>query len=256
MNREGDQAGSADFNPEDVRQFGYINQWNEAIREGLVPFGPYTLLKDSGEIELSAEWRAGIHWTYNAMWTHRFYPHQDDQFSDLFAQANTFRSGHVAMAQAAQSFTCCMGEAGFEWDIAVMPSFEGQTTSKLHSDGFRIFADSQYPDATTQFLHWLLTTGYQDLLFAYGGVPAQPAHVDFMLEELDDFYPYNINWQVMLDSLDHADSPHHQTYIPNYDEALLAETLFWSLLETDPGLNLDREIDAFEAHLQLIIDEE
>ena len=254
LDREGDQAGTPDFNPQDVRQFGYINQWNEATREGLVPFGAYSLINRSGEVGLSDPWRAGLKWTYDAMWTHRTYPNQDDQFSDLFANANTFRSGHVGMAHAAQWFTCCLGETDFEWGIAVMPSYNGQTTSKLHSDGFRIFEQSEVAGETAVFLQWLLTTGYQDLLFVYGGVPAQPEHIDFMLEELDNFYPYNINWQVMLDSLNYADMPHHQRYLPNYEQVLLAETLFWSLLETDGALEIDQEIDAFEKHLQLIVD--
>ncbi len=254
LDREGDPASAPDFNPQDVRQFGYINQWNEVTREGVVPFGAYSLINEAGQIELSEAWQEGIRWTYEAMWIDRIYPHQADQFSDLFSNANTFRSGHVAMAHAPQWFTCCMGETDFEWDIAVMPSYEGQVTSKLHSDGFRIFSESDEPIATAEFLHWLMTTGYQDLLFAYGGVPAQPERITFMVEELDDFYPYDVNWQVMLDSLDHADAPHHQAYIPNFEQVQLAEQLFWSLLETDPALQLDDEINSFENHLQHIID--
>ncbi|MEM7334579.1 MAG: extracellular solute-binding protein [Chloroflexota bacterium] len=253
LDREGNQAGSPDFNPQDVRQFGYINQWNEVAREGLVPFGAYHFLDESGQIEIADAWRTGLYWTYEAMWTHRYYPNRDDQLSDLFANANTFRSGHVAMAHAAQWFTCCLGETNFEWDIAVMPSFEGETTSKLHSDSFRIFEESNNKEATAQFLNWLMTTGYVDLLFAYGGVPAQPERQEFMLEELDKFYPYSVNWQVMLDSLAYADTPHHQAFLPNYEQVQLAEMLFWSLIETDPSLDLEQEIIRFETQLQLIV---
>lgn len=248
-------AETAVFNPDDIAQFGYINQWTDTVREGVVPFGAGALIDDNGNATLPDAWRDGIRWTYSAMWQQRFYPHQDDQFSHLFANANTFRSGHVAIAHAPLWFTCCMGNTDFEWDIAVVPSYQGQQTAKLHADGFRIFADSPNPDATAQVLNWLMTDGYMDLLLAYGGIPAQPEQIDFMIDQLDAFYPYNINWQVALDSLAYADSPHHQAYLPNYEQAIQAETLFWSLLETDPALDIEAKMDEFVRHLQLIYEE-
>ena len=254
--REGDQAGTKAFNRDDVRQFGYINQWSETTREGLVPFGADVLVDENGRVALSEAWREGVHWTYEAMWTHRIYPNQEDQFSDLFSHANTFRSGHVAMAHAPLWLTCCLGNIDFEWDISVIPSYKGETTAKLHSDGFRIFNSTPEADAAFHVLNWLLSDGYQALLLAYGGVPAQFEYTEFMVSQLDTFYPYGINWQVMLDSLAYADQPHHQAYLPNYQQAELAETLFWSLLETDPALEIDHEIELFLNHMQLIVNED
>ena len=77
-------------------------------------------------------------------------------------------------------------------------------------------------------LPWLMLLGALGFngLLAYGGLPAQPGYTQFMLAQLDSAYPYGINWQVALDSLAVADSPHHQAYLPNYRQAELAETIF------------------------------
>lgn len=255
LDEDGNQSGSSQFNPERIVQFGYINQWTETTREGVSPFGIDSLINAEGQVEMNPTMRDGIHWTYEAIWRHHFYPSQDEQFSDLFANANTFRSGHVAMAFAPLWFTCCVNDSGFEWDIAVVPSYQGQTTAKVHSDGFRVFKESAHSETAVEVLHWLLDTGYEDLLLAYGGIPAQPEWVPFMMNQLETHYPI-VNWWVALDSLAYADVPHHQEYLPNYQQAQMVDQLFWNLLETTPGLNLEREIDALESHLQLIVDEE
>lgn len=252
----GNVSGSAAFDPIEIAQFGYINQFTDYTREGLTPFGAGVLIDGDGNAAMPDAWRDGVVWTYEAMWTHRLYPHQQDQYSDLFAHANTFRSGHVAMATAPLWFTRHMGQADFAWDIAVMPSYQGDTTAKTHSDGFRIFADTPHPEEAAQVLSWLMSDGYETLFLRYGGIPSRSdEYQQQLLERLDAHYPDDIAWHVAIDSLAYADAPHHQAPLPNYAQAEMAERLFWSLLETTPGLEIEAEIDAFVAHLQAVYEE-
>lgn len=247
-------SGTPSFDPTQVTQFGYVNQFTAHLREGVSPFGSGGLIDESGRATMPDAWRDGIVWTYEGMWRHRFYPNLKDRYGPLFAKANTFRSGHVAMAAAPLWYTRHIGQTAFEWDIAVMPSYEGVTTAKIQSDGFRVLASTPHPEETTRVLAWLLSEGYETLLLRYGGIPARrDAYLEQVLLLLDEQYP-GVAWQTAVDSAEYADAPHHQAYLPNYAEAEQAERLFWSLLETTPGLDIDHEIDRFVQHLQAIYD--
>lgn len=251
---QGVRSGQPDFDGGDVQQFGFVHQWTDSTREGLALFGAEQWVDANGRVAFSDRWREGVHWTYEAMWSHRIYPNQEDQFSELFSKANTFRSGHVAMALAPLWFTCCLGGAEFEWDIAVVPSHKGETTAKLHADGFRIYAESEQVETAVSVLEWLYDDGYESLLLTYGGIPAQEAAIPFMLDQLNNHFRHDVHWQVALDSLAYADEPHHQSYLPNPKQVAVADTLFWSLLESDPVLNIEQEIDAYERILQALLE--
>lgn len=253
----GNRSGTVQFDATRVAQFGYVNQFTQYTREGLSPFGAGALIDENGRAVMPQAWRDGVAWTYEGMWTHRFYPHQRDRYSQIFAHANTFRSGHVAMATAPLWYTRHLGQTDFAWDIAVIPSYNGVTTAKMHSEGFRIFAATPHPDEASRVLAWLLSDGYETLLLRYGGIPSRrDQYLARVLTLLDSHYRHDISWQTAVDSVAYADAPHHQAYLPNYPQAEQAERLFWSLLETTPGLDIDREVDALIGHLQAIYDSE
>ena len=87
-------------------------------------------------------WREGLTYFYEGIWTDHFIP--DQTAVQSLADGNTFQSGRVAMDVVHQWYTCCVypGEGTpsvTDWDIAVLPEGpDGTITSKLHADTIAI----------------------------------------------------------------------------------------------------------------------
>ena len=78
-------------------------------------------------------------------------PNRAYRDSDLFGKDNVFNSGNLAMAYTHMWYSGSidpLSKAGKvkNWDIAVVPSYQGTTTAKLHADTFGIMKASKHPD--------------------------------------------------------------------------------------------------------------
>jgi len=255
VDQSGNDATMDGFDPASVVQFGFVNQWAGAgaARQNVTLFGPGRLVDENGDATMPDNWREGWNWYYDAIWTHHFMPNAAQDGSDLLAAGNPFESGNVSMAQSHLWYTCCL--SGTEWDAAALPSYNGTVTARLHADTFRILDSTDHPEAAFEVLAYLTGPASVELLGVYGGMPAREADQDAFFATLNEKYTQNPNWDVARASLGYADVPSHELPMPNHNRANDRLDTFKSLLDSQPGVDVDAEIEKLLADLQVLFDE-
>jgi multiple sugar transport system substrate-binding protein len=63
-----------------------------------------------------------------------------------------------------------------------------------------------------------------------------------------------VNWQVAIDSLAYADSPNHQSYVPNFLRVKDRIEQFYILYQNTPDLDIQAELETLIADLQVLYD--
>jgi multiple sugar transport system substrate-binding protein len=259
VDANGNDATSPDFDPDNIIQFG-LNFDAKQMRNIWSSFGGADFRNpETGEVSLPDNWRAMTHWYWAGMWEHHFIPSTAYRESEILASGDVFPSGNVAMALTHLWYTCCIqASVGlFEWDIAVVPQYEGQHYSPTDADTFRIMNTTEHPDEAFTVLTYLLDEAVPILTATYGAYPARPEYQQPYIDGLNEQYPFGVNWDVAIESLNYTASPNHEADFPNFTKGFDRMNAFQSLLESDAGadINLDEEFDLLEADLQAILDE-
>lgn len=251
LDAKGRNATDPDFDPKTIKQFGFVPQWSEPRRMATM-FGAGNFVDEQNQAVMPDAWRAAFTWYYDGMWQHRFMPNGADLSSELL-EDNPFATGHVAMANTHLWYTCCLDQRVPNWDIAVMPTYDGQATAALHADTFKIINTTKHPKEAFEVLTYLVgKEAAPKLLLAYGGMPARQSYQAVFFGELDKKFPQRINWQVVLDSLKVADKPSHEAWMPNFAKADERIKTFQTLMENEGDLDLDKELDTLVSDLQSI----
>jgi multiple sugar transport system substrate-binding protein len=248
VDANGNDATSADFDADNIEQFGYVDQWTEPQRFATM-FGAGSMTNDDGTPNVPDAWRDAFKWHYDGVWNEVFIPSAEYEGSDILAAGNPFDSGNVAMAHTHLWYTCCVAGVGEDWDIGVVPAYDGSQTAALHADVFRILNTSDHPEEAFEALTYLIGEGASDLLGAYGGMPADESLQADFFAGLDETYPQGVNWDVATASLAFPDIPSHEQDMPNFLKAQDRWGAFWSNLQSTPGLDVDAEIDTLLADL-------
>lgn len=257
LDADGNNAMSEDFDPDNIVQFGYAPQWwGDDIRSGVTsPFGAGTFFDaESGKAVMPEAWAEGIRWLYDGWHNSHFIPSYDYNQSDMLLNGNVFNSGNVAMSITHLWYTCCVAEVP-NWDIAVVPSYNGEYTAKLHADTFRVLEYTEHPMEAFMVLDYLVAgPAMPELLQVYGAAPSDEVFLQPFLDELDERFPQGVNWDVALASLAYPDEPSHEGWMPNYSEAV-SVIQNWTLnIWATPGLDIDAEMEALLADLQPVFD--
>lgn len=160
--------------------------------------------------------------------------------------------------------TYCMSSAGDNWNVAAIPAYNGTQTAAFNADTFRIWKDTQNPDAAFTVLQYLLGPAAQDLTTVYGAMPAKEDLRQAFFNQLEDSFGTLQNptdWQVFLDGIDHADVPNFESPLPfnksgenTYNESLSAINTYATRWDTTQGLDMDAQITQMQADLQAIWD--
>jgi len=259
VDKNGADATSADFYPDNIVQYGYMSGLTD-MRGALTEFGAGNVVADDGKTaQFPDQWRDGAHWIYDAMWKDHFWPTDAAVNSDVLANGNPFQSGHLAMMQCHMWFAAswALGNITFKWDTAVMPSYKGTTTAKMHADTFGILKASKHPQEAFEVLTYMLSKEHApDLLKIYGAMPARLSlQGDFFTNYGASVFPgQDINWQVVVDSAAYADHPNHEAWVPSYQESTSKYGEYWTKWAQNPDLDLDQEIDSLVKDLQKIYD--
>jgi multiple sugar transport system substrate-binding protein len=250
-NRDATQSG---FDPKKIVQYGFEPQMDDARGTGAY-FGAGSLVADDGKTaQIPDAWAAGWKWVYDGIHKDHFIANRAVRESNAYGAGNPFASGKVAMTTNFLWETCCLEDAGKNWDVAAVPSFNGKTTAALNADTFRILKSSKNPDAAFEVLTYLLGDGSKDLLGVYGGMPARTADQDSFFEGMDKKFPQKPNWDVAKEGVKYADNPNFENYIPAYNKTLDRVIKFWSKVTATPGLDIDKEIAAMKSDIQAIYD--
>ncbi len=262
VDNAGRDATQAGFDPKHIIQYGFDAQRDDARGWGAY-FGAGSLAASDGKtVSIPPQWLAAWRWFYDGIW------HTQFDLTDATANSQEFNgggypfcSGKVAMqVNFLWSKYCLVPEpgkkapAGENWDIAAAPSYNGKVTAGFNADTFRILKKSKNPDAAFTALTWLLTDGSKPLLDVYGGMPARTQDQADFFAGLDKQFPQKPDWQVAIDSVQYADNPNFEAYIPAYNQTLDRVNNFWTKLRTTAGLDLDKEIAKLTTDLQAIWD--
>lgn len=253
VDRNGNDATSPDFDPANITQFGFFEQWTDARGIGALFGGGIPYDETTGEAVIPDNYVDAWQWYYDGVWTYHFMPNADYQNSDQFNKGNLFPSGNVAMAHVHTWYTCCFDNSAMSWDIAVMPTINGQITAKLHGDTFAIMAQSQHQDVAFRVLSDMVVD--PELAVIYGGMPAIEADRPAFFDALDaNAAPNVIDWGVAEEMLQYPDLPNHEAWLPNLAEAnsLLGE--FRTTMDQTPDFDLDAAIQELKEDLQAAYD--
>jgi multiple sugar transport system substrate-binding protein len=258
VDERGNDATSPDFAPDRIVQFGWDLQFGTDPRAMATPFGANRLVDDQGRAQIPPTWLTAWNFFYDAMFKEYWMPNDAYRNSDLFGKGSVFNSGHLAMAYTHLWYTCCIdpvskGGKVKNWDIGVVPSYNGLTTAKLHADTFVIMKATQHPNEAFEVYRYLINNG--DLLEVYGAMPAIGEMQAGFFRGLDEkFAPVKVNWQVARNSLAYPDVPNHEEGLPNFLKARQATTDFQTLMNTTQGLDINAEAERLQATLQGIFD--
>jgi multiple sugar transport system substrate-binding protein len=250
----GNDATSADFDPDDIVQYGLDAQFTENdARAWSTIFGGSgsAVAEDGTTAQWPDNWRTGLQYMYDGIWTDHIIP--DQTANQALADGNTFNSGRVAMDVVHQWYVCCVAEVP-NWDIAVLPvGPDGNITSKLHADTIGIMDTTENPDEAFEALTYLAAS--PELITTWGAMPAVTSQRAAFFAGLDErFAPLEVNWDVSSLMLEYPDNPSHEAYMPNFLEADSANKDLGSKIWTQDDLDLDAEIDAHVQALQAIFD--
>lgn len=257
VDKAGNDATSPKFDKENIAQFGLGVQWTD-FRGFATLFGPGSFVASDGKTaQMPENWKEAAKWYQKAMWEDYFHPNGPNGNSDYMGQGNWFQTGHLAMDLTHMWYAgCCMGEFKATWDTAVVPSYKGTTTAKMHADTFEIAKASKNSEAAFEVLTYLLGPAADQLLPIYGAMPARISkQADYFKKFGEEKFPgQTINWQVVVDSIQYADNPNHESFMPSFQETNNRYNEFWTKISNEKGADLDAEIKALVADMQKIFD--
>jgi len=261
VDKNGNDATSADFDPENIVQWGFDMQWadDRADTEATI-FGSSSVVSADGKTaQITDQFKTGLKWLNDGVWKDHFIPTYPQIQSDLLGKGNQFQSGNLAMADTHSWYTCCINPAApakpsFTWGVAVTPAYNGTTTAKLHADTFSILNGSKNPDAAFDALAALVAS--PELLTNYGAFPADPALQQSAFDAIQKNYPDSkIDFSVMQAMLGYVDKPSHQAWMPDYQKSRAALKAVYNKYRTTAGLDIDTELATLQTTLQGIFDD-
>ncbi|MCP4425064.1 MAG: extracellular solute-binding protein [Chloroflexi bacterium] len=256
----GNDATMDEFDPENIVQFGWQNQWAD-LRATATMFGAGSLTDDAGNAQMPEQWVEAVKWTYDGWWDSYFIPNGPYGGADfLQGPGGGFSSGNLAMIHMHMWYVApwALGDVPFNWNFAATPSYNGVTTSKMHADTFGILKGCPTPDEAFEVLIFMFSEeNVTDLTTIYGAMPARlslqgnyfDAYTETNFPDKDD-----INWDVVVESIPYADNPNHESYMPSFQETTDRYNEFFTKLADNPGLDVDAEIEILVSDLQGIFD--
>jgi multiple sugar transport system substrate-binding protein len=260
VDANGNDATMEEFDPENIVQFGFMNQWTDPRGIGTF-FGAGDFLAEDGvTAQIPEPWQEAWKWTYDGWWTDWFIPNGPYGGADfLQGPGGPFSGGNLAMVHLHMWYVApwALGDVAWDWNLGATPSYEGTITSKMHADTFSIPKGSRNPEMAFKALTFMLSEEFAPkLLQIYGGMPARLSLQDTFFDEYTEanFPGKDINWDVVVDSMAYADNPNHESWMPSFLETTDRYNEFWNYAANTPGLDMDAEIEALRADLQAIFD--
>lgn len=253
LDANGNNPTDPEFDDSTTVQWGFAHQWIDDPRSNGAFFGAGSLEAEDGTAQIPDNWKAEWEWVHENMWDTNIMPTYEDRGSQLLQNGNQFASGRVAMAFThfwyASSINSEEGEPREFWDLAATPSYDGEITSKLHADTFRIMDRSDNPNEAYEALSYLLDDAAAELLQVYGSFPARVELRDEFFAGLAERYPEVENWEVVSDALQYPDIPQHEALLPAPEESQAILDAFAEEIGTDPELDMDSRVEKLRTDL-------
>lgn len=258
VDSNGKDATESGFDPEKIVQWGYEPQRDDMRGLGAY-YGAGSLVAADGKTaQIPPEWAAAWKDYNEAIFTdHITMTNAQHESPDINPNDYPFFTGKVAMSQNFLWSTYGVGDAGDDWDLAALPSYNGNATAAFNADTFRILKATKHPDEAFEALTYLLGDASEQLLTTYGGFPARTANQADGIKALQDQFENTVDWQVAVDGIEHADVPNFEAFMPKYNESLGLigsggkYTTRWA---TEANLDMAKEVEDLRAELQAIWD--
>jgi multiple sugar transport system substrate-binding protein len=234
-------------------------QWADGRRVASCFGGGNFVAADGVTAQIPAAWSDAFNWYYDGMWKYHYLPNGAALASALLGSSNGQSSGNIAM-NAAWGWSIGSIWDGTtktakmkKWDMGVMPSYKGTTSSPLDSDTFVITKSSKNPDAA--FKAMLAIEADKTLMADYGGEPAvtadQAAYYTAFDATMAPIFPGNtVTWSVLGEMLKYPTVPSHEALMPANKQAIDDYTAFKSKLESKSGLDVNAELATLQKTLQ------
>lgn len=260
VDASGNDATAPEFDPANIVQFGWQNQFTDARGVGTF-FGSGSFVDDEGNAQIPGQWAEAWKWTYDGMWNSWFIPNGPYGGAEfLQGPGGPFSSGNMGMIHMHMWYMApwALGDANFNWNLAATPSYNGVVTSKMHADTFGILKGCPTPDEAFEVLTYMLSAEHaNELLTIYGGMPVR-------LSLQGDYFPMyaeknfpdkaDINWDVVVAGMSYVDNPNHESWMPSFRETADRYNEFWNLLTQEGDLDLDAEMARLQKDMQRIFD--
>lgn len=255
-------ATMAEFNPDDIVQWGFSDTWADTLRGYLARFGAAGVGRPTTDDYKTAtanseEWKYGLQWFSDGIWKDHFIPSAEQDAGIQSTGAAPLDSGQIAMFY---THTWYLGEAlndlPFEVDVAPAPfNQQGKRIARIHSDNFTIPKDAANQQEAWEVMKWL-TAPEQivDVCIIYGCVPARASVADAFRAKLEEKFP-DLNMDVIFKAIDYLDAPNHESWVPDWGR--VNDTLNFYLGQVLTGENKDASavLDQANVDLQKILDE-
>jgi multiple sugar transport system substrate-binding protein len=259
VDKNGKDATQAGFDPKIIVQWGFEPQRDDLRGLGAY-FGAGTLAggAEGTSTQIPDAWKAAWKFWYDGMWKDHF-SMTGPVFSspDINPEDYPFFTGKIAMSENFLWSTYGLEGLEGDWDMGVIPSYNGQTTSAFNADTFRILKGTKHPDEAFEVLTYLLGEGSGELLATYGGMPARTAEQAAFFEGQNETFTQKPDWQVAIDSVQFADNPNFESYMPAYNETLGlvgSGGKYTTRWQTEQNLDMGKEFEALRAEIQAIWD--
>jgi multiple sugar transport system substrate-binding protein len=263
----GKKSTDVDFDANKIVQFGIDFQWADGRRmASCISSGSF--VGADGKATIPDGWKYAWNWYYDAMWVKHFAPTGKYINSALLNNGTTVSSGHIAMdaswGWAINSYGTLNANGATtakfaKWDIAVMPSYSGKTSSPMDADMFVILESAPHPDEAFEAM--LAIMADPALQEWYGGMPADPAPQQAWFDSFDEalakVFPGNqVTWSVMQEMTKYPAIPSHEADMPNFLKVIGLYGAFYTKLQSGPaGLNVDAELTKLQSDIQAAFDE-
>jgi multiple sugar transport system substrate-binding protein len=253
-NKDATQAG---FDPKSIKQWGLELQRDDLRGLGAY-FGPGSLAAADGKtVQIPDAWKAAWTYYYQSIWTdHISLTGPQFESKDINPSDYPFFAGNTAMSENFLWSTYGVGDVD-DWDLGAIPSYNGKVTAAFNADTFRILKSTKHPDEAFEVLRYLLGDAAPELLKAYGGFPARTAEQADGIAALQSQFKNQVDWQVAVDSIQYADNPNFESFMPAYNESLGlvgAGGKYLTEWGNKPGLDMNAEIEKLRTDLQAIWD--
>jgi multiple sugar transport system substrate-binding protein len=266
LDASGKKSTDAGFDASKTAQFGIDFQWADARRVASC-WTAGSFVGADGKAAIPDGWKTAWNWYYNAMWKGHYAPTSKFINSTLLNSGWTVSSGRVAMDVSwvwAISTFGALGKDGkstakfANWDIAVMPSYNGTTSSPTDADTFTIMKTSEHPNEAFQAMAAIMAD--KNLQIVYGGMPAatsdQQAWFDQFDTYLNQIFPGNkVSWSVLQEMENYPADPSPEADVPNFTKVIQLADAFYTSLQGTAGLNVDNEIAKLQTDIQKAFDE-
>ena len=181
----GNDATSADFDPEQIEQYGY-----EPIFQDLRAIGSYfgsgrLVADDEVTAQVPDPWREAWTWHYENIWTDNITMPLALRDAPEFGNGNPFNARGPPWRSRTRGTPAApmrsTRRATLSIPIGTSRSCRRTTatvTANFNADTFRIWGDTENPEEAFEVLEYLIGDASQDLLGIYGGMPARTADQD------------------------------------------------------------------------------